>query len=371
MIVGKNLRVLVVDDSMVYRMMISDVLSQLHGVEVVGTAHHGRAALAKMAALKPDLLTLDIEMPRMDGLEMLTEMAQRFPRVGIIMVTASTGEGGEKTIQALERGAFDFVLKPGEGTHEENREKLRQGLLPIVRTCARMREIRSILGRSPLNRMDIPPSSVMKSEEKAFVSTAAVARRTRKKSRVVAIGVSTGGPKALQIVLTAIPPDIGVPILIVQHMPPLFTHALAESLNNQSAIHVKEAREGDVIVPGTAYIAPGGRHMKVVARGSEKQLVIHITDDPPENGCRPSADYLFRSVAEHFGAVATGVIMTGMGHDGAEGLKIMNKKGASIIAQDEKTSTVFGMARNPIAWKIVDVVAPLGRLSFEIIKTVR
>ena len=371
MIVGKNLRVLVVDDSVVYRMMISDVLSQLHGVEVVGTAHNGRAALAKVASLKPDLLTLDIEMPVMDGLEVLTEMARRFPRVGVIMVSASAGEGGKKTIHALERGAFDFVLKPGEASHGENREKLRQGLAPIVRNCARMLEIRSILGKRSDNR-DLSPSLSMKSERKDFVSPAVgMARRSRKKSRVVGIGVSTGGPKALQTVLAAIPPDIDIPILIVQHMPPLFTHALAESLNNQSPIHVKEALEGDVLAPGTAYIAPGGRHMKVVARGPEKQLVIHITDDPPENGCRPSADYLFRSVAEHFGAAATGVIMTGMGHDGAEGLKIMSRKGAAIIAQDEKTSAVFGMARNPIAWKIVDVVAPLERLSFEILKTVR
>jgi len=371
MIVGKTLRVLVVDDSVVYRMMISDVLSQLHGVEVVGTAHHGRAALAKVAALKPDLLTLDIEMPRMDGLEVLTEMAQRFPRVGIIMVSASAGEDGEKTIQALELGAFDFVLKPEGGTHEENREKLRQELVPIVRTCARMLEIRSILGKTS-GHVDDSPSSSIKSERKSFVSPAdGVARRRLKKSRVVAIGVSTGGPKALQTVLKDIPPDIGVPFLIVQHMPPSFTHALAESLNNQSAIRVKEARGGDVLAPGTAYIAPGGHHMKLVARGPEKQLVIHITDDPPENGCRPSADYLFRSVAEHFGAAATGVIMTGMGHDGAEGLKIMSRKGAAVIAQDEKTSAVFGMARNPIAWKIVDVVAPLERLSLEILKTVR
>ncbi len=371
MIVGRNLRVLVVDDSVVYRMMISDVLSQLHGVEVVGTAHHGRAALAKVTALKPDLLTLDIEMPGMDGLEVLTEMTRRFSRVGIIMVSSSAGEGGKKIIQALELGALDFVLKPGEGTHEENREKLRQGLVPIVRTSARMLEIRSILGKTSRN-LDISSSLSMKSERKNFVSTAdGMVCRNRKKSRVVAIGVSTGGPKALQTVLTAIPPDIGVSILIVQHMPPSFTHALAESLNNQSAIYVKEAREGDVLTPGTAYIAPGGRHMKVIARGAERQLLVHITDDPPENGCRPSADYLFRSVAEHFGAAATGVIMTGMGHDGAEGLKIMRRKGAAIIAQDEKTSAVFGMARNPIAWKIVDVVAPLDRLSFEILKTVR
>ncbi len=370
MIPGKKLRVLVVDDSVVYRTMVSDVLSQLEGVEVVGTAHHGRAAMAKMTALQPDLLTLDIEMPEMDGLEVLTEMAARFPQVGAIMISAFAGEGGEKNIQALERGAFDFVLKPREGSSDKNKEKLRQGLAPIVRSFCRMQAIRSILGKTDRKGTGASPSPSAKTVQN--ISPVRVfPDRGQMKSRVVAIGVSTGGPRALGTVLSGIPSDMGVPILIVQHMPPLFTHALAQSLNQKSMIQVREAREGDVLAPNTAYIAPGGRQMKVVSQGAGKELMIRITDDPPENGCRPSADYLFRSVAAHFGAKATGVIMTGMGHDGADGLKRMKDKGAMIIAQDEKSSTVFGMATRPIAWKIVDVVAPLERLSVEIIKTVR
>ena len=367
MIPVRKLRVLVVDDSVMYRKMLSEVISRFEGVEVVGTAHHGRAAMAKIKSLQPDLLTLDIEMPEMDGLGVLTEMAGQFPRVGAIVVSASAGEGGSKNIKALELGAFDFVLKPREENCDENREKLRKELAPIVRSFCRMQAIRSILGKTQADHEDtgVSPSPSVKPVQTITPTGRQV------KSQVVAIGVSTGGPQALGKVLSGIPSGMGVPILIVQHMPPLFTHTLAQSLDRRSKIHVKEAREGDVLAPDTAYIAPGGRQMKVVSRGAKKEMILRITDDPPENRCRPSADYLFRSVAEHFGAKATGVIMTGMGHDGSEGLKLMKERGAVIIAQDEKSSTVFGMARRPIAWKIVDVVSPLDRLAVEIMKTVR
>jgi two-component system chemotaxis response regulator CheB len=193
------------------------------------------------------------------------------------------------------------------------------------------------------------------------------------KSRVVAVGISTGGPAALAKMMPALPGDLDVPILIVQHLPPLYTQALAERLDSKCAIKVKEGSDGEALSPNTAYIAPGGSQMKVAkapAPGS-RELIIRITDDPPENGCKPSADYLFRSVVEHFGGRATGVIMTGMGSDGASGLRLMKAHGATIIAQDASTSVVFGMARKPIEEEIVDVIVPLDRIAEEIRRTVK
>ncbi|MFK5952351.1 MAG: chemotaxis response regulator protein-glutamate methylesterase [Desulfobacterium sp.] len=373
MIPTATLRVLVVDDSVVYRMMVSEVLSGIANIQVVGKAHNGKAALAKTASLSPDLVTLDIEMPDMDGFEVLTLLAEQFPRVGVIMISGCVEQGGKRTIQALEQGAFDFVVKPQKGNLDENRKNLERHLIPILRSFGRIREIQSILNGkkspapprqekySPGKKGSMGPGKDMKN---------GVGSGQAVKSQVVAMGVSTGGPVALGKVLPMFPGDIGVPILVVQHMPPVFTRALAESLDKKCEILVKEAQDGEPLVAGTAYIAPGGHHMKVVTREPGGEKLIQITDDPPENGCRPSADYLFRSVSDHFGSHATGVIMTGMGYDGAEGLKQMRHTGAKVIAQDEKSSTVFGMARRPIEWDLVDAVVPLERLAVEILRTV-
>jgi len=370
-----KLRVLVVDDSVVYRMMVSEVLSGIANIQVVGTAHNGKAALAKMASLTPDLVTLDIEMPDMDGFEVLTILAEQFPRVGVIMFSGTAGQGGKRTIQALEKGALDFVVKPEKGNMDENRKNLEEHLSPILRSFVRIRNIQSILNGKQLSvtagqekynhgkKCSVLPGSDMK-------NGAGAGPGRYVKFQVVAMGVSTGGPVALGKVLPLFPGDIGIPILVVQHMPPVFTRALAESLDKKCEILVKEARNGESLVAGTAYIAPGGHHMKVVTRDQGGGKIIKITDDPPENGCRPSVDYLFRSVADHFGSHATGVIMTGMGYDGVEGLKQMRRKGAKVIAQDEKSSTVFGMAKRPIELGIVDAVVPLEQLASEILKTV-
>ncbi|SMD09539.1 two-component system, chemotaxis family, response regulator CheB [Desulfocicer vacuolatum DSM 3385] len=368
-----ELRVLVVDDSVVYRMMVSDVLSGFSNIQVVGTAHNGAAALAKVASLKPDLVTLDIEMPDMDGFEVLSVLAKQFPRVGVIMISGSAGKGGSRTIKALEQGAFDFVVKPEKGDLDGNRVQLEQHLIPILRSFSRMRDIQSILkGKKPLQSQGREKQSTGDNflTQKSASLENSTSFENSVKSRVVALGVSTGGPVALGKILPLFPGDIGVPIVVVQHMPPVFTRALAESLDKKCEILVREARDGDPLVPGTAYIAPGGFHMKVVTQNQGEKKFLQITDDPPENGCRPSVDYLFRSVAAHFGACATGVIMTGMGYDGAQGVKQMSEQGARIIAQDEKTSAVFGMAKRPIEWGIVDAVVPLEKLAVEILKTV-
>ncbi|MCF8088932.1 MAG: chemotaxis response regulator protein-glutamate methylesterase [Desulfotignum sp.] len=369
----KNLRILVVDDSIVFRMMISDVIGNIPGMEVVGTARDGHSALARVTSLKPDLMTLDIEMPGMDGMEVLTRLKSQSPQVGVIMLSSDAGRGSRHIITSLEAGAFDFVLKPSEKNITENKRKLEKDLAPLLRSFSRRMEIRSILNGHRTNvspdRSALPP--IIETKTPDPIVPAFTTDFPRNPSDVVAIGVSTGGPAALARLIPALPGDLAVPILIVQHMPPGFTRALAESLDRQSKVPVVEAQDGDILVPGKVFIAPGGSHMKIVSAENRTKRIIRITQDPPENGCRPSADYLFRSVAHHFKDRATGVIMTGMGQDGAKGLALMNEHRAVIIAQDEATSIVFGMAKQPVASGIVDIVAPLDNLAREIMKTVR
>lgn len=375
---GAPLRVLVVDDSVVFRMMISRALTEMPGIEVVGVAHNGRSALEKVRQLTPDLVTLDIEMPDMDGLQVLKILAEQHPDIGVVMVSASDGE--DRTIKALEIGAFDFVLKPSEGGMEGNRQAFSRQVAPLVRSYARMREIRTILNPSAGTRPRIKEQNAAKTPtQKHTGSGKTVLQRPvspampppQSPIRVIAVGVSTGGPMALATVLPTLPGDIGIPILIVQHMPAGFTRSLAESLDRKCALQVREAVHGERLIAGSVYIAPGGSHMKVVSGvGDHTALILRMTNDPPENGCRPSADVLFRSVADSCGAAACAVIMTGMGRDGARGARRMKEKGARIIAQDEASSTVFGMAKLPMEWGIVDVAAPLAQLGLAILGTV-
>ncbi len=363
-----DLRVLVVDDTILYRKVVADALSELPGVVVVGSAHNGKIALEKIAELEPDLLTLDIEMPVMDGLEVLRRMTKDTPQVGAIMLSAYTREGSEMTLKALELGAFDFIPKPHTKSLQENRAELKKALSPMIKAFVRLREVRRILRGEQKNSYQgvtgtIPAES--RKAKKPFSSP-----QPRPRSRIVTIGISTGGPVALARFLPEIPADMGVPLLIAQHMPPVFTESLARNLDQRCAITVKEAADGEKILPNTAYIAPGGKQMKIADDVFQNGKIIRITGDPPENGCKPSADYLFRSVAEHFGGSATGVIMTGMGSDGTLGLQQMKEKGAFIIAQDEASSVVYGMAKKPVEMGIVDRVVPLDQIAAQIRRTV-
>lgn len=361
---AQALRVLVVDDTSVYRKIVSDILREMPMVEVVGTAHHGRAALTKIPVLKPDLLTLDIEMPEMTGLQVLSAIRERGLDVGAVVLSTLTQEGGALTMQALELGAFDFIPKPRGGDFESNRKAIKEQLAPMLRAYRRRREIQTILkgkaGSLPLKtetptRPKVQPRTGVRHE----------------KSEIVAVGVSTGGPNALARVIPTLPADLGVPIVVVQHMPPLFTQSLATRLNGQSVLRVKEAENGEPLQENTVYIAPGGKHMKVAAGSDGRQRVIRITDDPPENFCKPAADLLFRSVAHHYVGRATGVIMTGMGADGTLGLKLMKRNGALVIAQDEASCVVYGMPKEAVAAGVVDRIVPLGDISSEILKSVR
>jgi two-component system chemotaxis response regulator CheB len=362
-------RVLVADDAILFRRLLRDVLASLPGVEVVGTATNGRIAVEKARELKPDLLTLDIEMPEMDGLAVLDELLRKGqPQVEIIVVSALSRRGGDLTMRALEKGAFDFITKPEAATPEKGREALLRELAPRVRAAAHRVEVRTILrGDSRPLRPDLAapaPVSQRAQADRGFHDISSRMRRLSLPQRpeMVLIGVSTGGPAALAQLLPAIPRDIGVPILIVQHMPPIFTKSLADSLAARCAVEVREAAHGELPQPNTAYIAPGGRQMRLV-RGTENRAVLELTDDPPENNCRPAVDYLFRSAANHFPGSSMAVILAGMGSDGTIGLRLLKRHGCFVIAQDEASSVVYGMPKAAVDAGVADVILPLSSIA--------
>jgi two-component system chemotaxis response regulator CheB len=376
MIPGKKLRVLVVDDTIVYRKAVSDILAEIPGVEVVGIAHNGKIAMSKIATLKPDLLTLDIEMPEMNGLEVLAELQKNHCDIGAIMLSTLTADGSDMTMKALELGAFDFILKPQSSANLlEGKTQIKNALKPMLEAFRQSHTASSLLcnkgmlrptsllakGAPPLTRPQARPG---------IAASPRPAARTGK-SEIVAIGISTGGPNALSQMLPMLPGDLGVPVVVVQHMPPVFTKSLAASLDGKCALTVKEAQEAEAIQPNTVYIAPGGKQMKLVASADGKNRIIKITNDPPENSCRPSVDYLFRSVGDYYVGRTTAVIMTGMGSDGTKALQLLKQKGALVIAQNEATCVVYGMPKAPIEQGLADVIAPLNKIADEITKSVR
>ena len=371
---------MVVDDTVLYRKVVSDALVEIPGVEVVGTANNGKIAFSRINSLKPDLVTLDVEMPEMDGLDVLTQIKEAGLDVGVIMVSSLTKRGSEITIKALELGAFEFITKPETSSMDESRKAVSSLLTPIVKAFMRNREITNLLkarrtgggiqaGGGPTRAIAAAAPSVSGISAPPKVQARSLTRIG--KSGIIVIGISTGGPNALARMLPSIPGDIGVPILIVQHMPPVFTQSLATSLNAKCAVRVKEASDGDILEAGTALIAPGGKQMKIVSGADAKSVLVKITDDPPENSCKPSVDYLFRSVAFIYREKVTGVIMTGMGYDGTLGLKLMKRYGAVVIAQDEASCVVYGMPKGAVDAGIVDVIAPLDQIATEITRTVR
>ena len=370
-----------VDDTVLYRKVISDVLAMLPEVEVVGTASNGKIALNKIDQLQPDLLTLDFEMPVMDGLATLRELQRQKKNVAVVMVSAHTSEGAAVTMKALERGAFDFIAKPAGTSLQDNRKALLAQLRPVIDSVVTRKLLKPALsaaaGAGAKTRVRPAPSlqRPVAVRPKPIVAPrpAAPAARTPAalpgRVAVVAIGISTGGPNALSEVIPKLPVNFRVPVVIVQHMPPVFTKALAESLNQKSLLSVVEAQEGDRLQPGTVYIAPGGKQMRIDKKATGE--FVQLTDDPPENHCKPAADYLFRSIAGLFGNRALGVIMTGMGADGVKGLQAMKQKGAYVLAQDESSCVVFGMPMEAIKAGVTDEVFPLSQLATEIINRVK
>ena len=360
------LRVLVVDDTIVFRRAVSDALAGEPGIEVVGAASNGKLALSRIEALRPDLLTLDIEMPEMNGLEVLQAIQASGHKVGAIVLSALTRRGGEMTMRALELGAFDFLTKPDGGGGTENVAMLRARLVPMVRAFEHRREIRAILegGTACPSAQPVEPLHARRAAGRALRVV------PRSGPPLVLIGVSTGGPVALGRLLPALPADLGAPLFVVQHMPAQFTGPLARSLAAKSFICVKEASDGEQAVANCAYIAPGGMQMKLIA-GPRGETTIRITDDPPENNCKPAVDYLFRSAALNFPGRAVAAILTGMGSDGTEGLRMLKRTGCYAIAQDEASCVVFGMPKEAIAAGVVDAVEPLDRIAAAIVHSVR
>jgi two-component system chemotaxis response regulator CheB len=362
-----KIKVLVVDDTIFYRKIVTDILGTFPDVEVVGTANNGKIAMARIKLLQPDLLTLDIEMPEMNGLQVLEEIQKQNSDAECLILSSKTQHDSVITLQALELGAFDFIAKPAEASPEENQKSLAKHLRLTLNAFSRSLELKRKFSKSGIAGKSAPRSQKI-ARVAAAVKSIGSARQRTEKSKAVAIGISTGGPKALVEMIPQLRGDLGVPIFLVQHMPEMFTASLANNLNSKSALTVKEAENGEQVRGDTVYVAPGGRQMKV-ASGAGLAKIIRITDDPPENNCRPSVDYLLRSIAREYGAESTCVIMTGMGSDGRLGLTVAKASGTFAIAQDEESCVVYGMPKAVADANLVDKIVPLARIAQEIMKT--
>jgi two-component system chemotaxis response regulator CheB len=347
------IRVLVVDDSVVIRRLVKEILDADPRIEVVGTAQNGQIALAKMAELKPDAVTLDIEMPVMDGISCLRELRKTYTRMPVVMFSTLTERGAASTMDALAAGASDYVTKPSNvGSVTESRRNIAEQLIPKLLALTGARRL--VVRTAPL-----PPPTPVPNVERAGTG----ARRTTPFA-ILAIGSSTGGPDALAVVLRALPADLPVPIVVVQHMPPVFTRMLAQRLDSVCALSVSEAAEGDLIERGRVLIAPGGSHLEVGTKGAT--VVAHLTDAPPENFCRPAVDVLFRSVSAAYRNRVLGVVLTGMGRDGAQGATTIRTAGGEMFAQDEASSVVWGMPGAVATAGQADRILPLDQMAAQI-----
>ena len=343
---SERIRVLVVDDSALMRKLIPAILARESSIEVVGTAMDGAFALKKIEELKPDVVTLDLEMPRMDGMETLRLIMRRAP-LPVILFSTHSKEGGYATFKALAMGAVDFLAKPKDAS--SHLDEIADQLIAKIKVAKRA------VGRK------LPPAIIEETAAPKKATRAALPPR-----RVIAIGISTGGPNALQFVLSQIPADFQSAIVIVQHMPEGFTEMFAKRLDECCALEVHEARSGDLLLAGRVLICPGNRHM-MVRRMPRGDMVI-LSDGPPVNGHRPSADVLFHSVAQEFGLTTVGILMTGMGDDGAEGLGAIKAAGGMTIAQSEDTCVVSGMPRAAILKGYANKIVPLDGLSAYLIR---
>jgi two-component system chemotaxis response regulator CheB len=340
-------RILIVDDSAVVRKVLSNMLASDAELVVAGTAGNGRQALVRIPDLKPDLVTLDIEMPGMDGLETLVEIRKLYPKLPVIMFSTLTERGATATLDALARGASDYVTKPSaSGGSESSRERVRDELIRKIKSLCAVRVPQPRLVPAPARVSGRPPARI----------------------DLVAIGTSTGGPNALGALIPELPADFPVPVVVVQHMPALFTRLLAERLNGLGRLRVREGRAGERLQPGQIWIAPGDQHMTVARRGTE--FILGTNHDPQENSCRPAVDVLFRSVARVYGANALAVVLTGMGADGTRGSAVIREAGGEVFVQDEASSVVWGMPGSVVAASLADHVYPLGGIALGIVRRV-
>ncbi len=389
-----KIRILVVDDSVVIRQVVSDVLDADPEIEIVGTAANGKIALAKLTQLNPDLVILDVEMPELDGLATLSAIRKSHPKLPVIMFSALTERGAAATLDALSRGASDYFTKPsGPGGIDESRRILREQLVPAVKALARAHAPKPASPRppsptpkaspppTPITQNTGTPTTVASNKITPNASTPAAAKPDPSRSEpkhlidgkqrveAIIIATSTGGPNALAELFGGLPADLPVPILIVQHMPPMFTRLLAERLTALTKIIVSEAAHKTPLVAGQALIAPGDHHMELAREGN--RLVATLNQNPPENSCRPAADPLLRSAAPLLGPNLLAVVLTGMGQDALRGCQLAAQHGATILAQDEATSVVWGMPGAIVRAGLADRVLPLSMIAAEIVRRVR
>ncbi|MFN4242806.1 MAG: chemotaxis response regulator protein-glutamate methylesterase [Tepidisphaerales bacterium] len=373
-----KIRVMIVDDAVVVRRLITDALSADPDIEVVGTAPNGRIALQKLTQLQPDVVTMDVEMPEMDGLTALSELRRTHPKLPVIMFSTLTERGGQATLEALARGATDYVTKPANvGSVNEGLHRVREELLPKIRWLAGRGGLPSAPARSVPSGNPAAPAGNNAARTHVPgpgpVPRSPVASRPKREPVVVdviTIGVSTGGPVAIGKVFPRFPRDLPVPVLVVQHMPPVFTRLLADRLAATCQMPVHEGAAGMRVEPGHIYIAPGGYHM-VVKRDASGQVVIDTNTDPPENSCRPAVDVLFRSVARVYGGRVLCAVLTGMGHDGMRGAEVIRDAGGFVIAQDEATSVVWGMPGAVVHAGLADEVLPLDAIADALVRRCR
>jgi two-component system chemotaxis response regulator CheB len=346
-------KVLIVDDSVVIRRSLTDALARDPDLVVAGSAASGSIALMKIPLLQPDVVTLDIEMPEMDGVATLAAIRKAYPQLAVIMLSVSTDRGAAATMEALSLGARDYVMKPDPaGCSDKALFGLGEELAAKIVLCCSDRRSRDARAPAPPGDASPPPD----------------AHGPPGRVDVLAIGVSTGGPNALMDLIPRFPRDFPVPILIVQHMPPMFTRLLAEQLAARSTIRVAEGSVHQTLLAGSAWIAPGDFHMAVERAGDEVRIQVH--QDPPENSCRPAADVLFRSVARVYGPHVLAVVMTGMGRDGFSGCEHVRAAGGQVLVQDEATSVVWGMPGFVVRAGMADQILPLDLLGAEIVRRV-
>jgi two-component system chemotaxis response regulator CheB len=374
--------VLVVDDSVVVRRLIVDALGGAENIEVVGTAANGLLAQAKIDQLKPDVITMDIEMPQMNGIEAVRELRKRHKSIPVIMFSTLSAAGASATLEALSAGATDYVTKPSNvGSVTESIAAVREQLVPRIHALAGSRRPAGAPPAGPSRPGAAParPRPTAAPPRPGFLPAGpgrpgaapptglAPARPPLKRGApggridILAIGSSTGGPDALTKVLQGLPSDLPVPIVITQHMPPVFTKMFAERLDRSTPLRVFEAADGMELAAGSAYVAPGDFHMVLNRRGTA--TVIQLSSAPQENSCRPAVDVMFRSVAALYSGSAYATVLTGMGQDGRNGAKVLRDAGAEILAQDEATSVVWGMPGAVVGAGLADEVLPLDRIA--------